>query len=352
MPSDLFDRATVAGAYLQPLLDAAAARGVAAHRLAQAAGLSAAQLTPLPPELPAAAYVRLLDAGAELAGDPHFGLHVGECVQLGSYHVYGLILLSCRDFGQALAQTLRFEALAHELGRSSLRTDGDCAEYVWHSAQPQASRHLAESVFAGIQVLGTWLAGRPLPPARIAFAHAAPPDCSEHRRIFGPEVSFGAPAHCARFDAALLSWPVRNADVGLYPVLQQHAEQLLRTKQRSRDDAALVVAARNAILRNLADDEARLAPVAEELGLTARTLQRKLAEAGISFQQLLDQTRYALACDYLRQPRLPLAEIALLLGYREQSSFTHAFKDWAGITPRAWRDQQRASSPVAGSDSV
>ncbi|NMM38790.1 MAG: AraC family transcriptional regulator [Glaciimonas sp.] len=144
----------VAGAYLQPLLDVAAERGVTARALAEAAGLAENYLSPLPELLNAENYVRLLDVGARLADDPHFGLHVGGKVKLGTYHIYGLILLSCRDFGQAFQQTLRYEGLAHDLGRSVLQVENEIAEYQWHSNFPSASRHLAESVFAGIRVIG------------------------------------------------------------------------------------------------------------------------------------------------------------------------------------------------------
>jgi AraC-like DNA-binding protein len=131
---------------------------------------------------------------------------------------------------------------------------------------------------------------------------------------------------------------VPNADVGLYPVLQQHAEQLLRARQRSSGSGEGIAAqVEAAIIRNLAHDKVRLAIIAGELALSPRTLQRKLADAGSSFQQVLDQARYALARDYLRQPGLSLADIAFLLGYQEQSAFTHAFKDWAGVNPGAWR---------------
>ena len=328
---------TVAGAYLLPLLEAAGARGIAAGSLASAAGLHPEALSPLPQSLPTTDYVRLLDAGAELAGDPHFGLHVGECVKLGTYNVYGLILLSCRDFGQALQQTLRFEGLAHDLGRSALSMEDGIAEYRWHSALPHASRHLAESVFTGIQVVGSWLADRALPSAEISFMHAAPDDCSEHRRIFGDNVTFGADAHRARFDASLLAWPVRNADVSLYPVLQQHAEQLLQEKLRAQSDAGIVAQVRAAIVRNLAQDRVRLPFIAQELNITQRTLQRKLKESGVTFQQVLDQTRRDLAENYLKQEKLGLAEIAFLLGYQEQSSFCHAFKEWTGVNPGAYR---------------
>ncbi len=327
----------VAGPYLQPLLEAAQARGVAGPDLARAAGLPSNTFDALPESLDADLYETLLDAGAALAGDDHFGLHVGERVKLGTYNVYGLILLSCRDFGQALQQTLRFESLAHDLGRSTLTLDGAQAEYRWQANNPHAGRHLAESVFAGIRVFGNWLAGAPLPPAPVSFTHAQPVDCSEHARIFGAPVRFQAECNSARFDAALLSWPVPNADVGMYPILQQHAENLLREKARAEADGSMVALVRDSIVRHLAQDGARLATVAEDLHITARTMQRKLQEAGLSFQQLLDQTRHELAERYLGQGQLGIAEIAFMLGYQEQSSFNHAFKEWTGKNPGAFR---------------
>jgi AraC-like DNA-binding protein len=326
----------VTGSYLQPLLEAAAARGVSPAALAAAAAMPAGALDPLPDSLAAIDYVRLLEVGAQLAHDPHFGLHVGERVKLGTYSVYGLILLSCRDFGQAFEQTLRYEQLAHDLGRSALQLDGAAAQYQWISNFPGASRHLVESVYAGIRVFSSWLAGAPLPPAQLAFMHQSDADGSEYQRIFGTQPQFGAAGNSATFNAALLAFPVPNADVGLYPVLQQHAEQLLRA--RSRDEQGIAAQVQAAIIRNLAHNKVRLAFIADELHLTPRTLQRKLAEAGASFQQVLDQARYALATDYLRQNGLSLVDIAFLLGYQEQSAFTHAFKEWSGVNPGAWRD--------------
>jgi AraC-like DNA-binding protein len=330
----------VTGSYLQPLLEAAAARGVDAQALARAAGLSIA-LDPLPESLPATGYIALLAAGAELAGDPHFGLHVGERVRLGTYSVYGLILLACANFAQALEQTQRYEQLAHDLGRSRLEVDAEAgvACYTWTSHFPEASRHLAESVFAGIRVFGSWLAGRPLAPLRLAFAHQSPADPDEYRRVLGIVPEFGAESHLACFDAALLAMPVPNADAGMYPVLQQHAERLLKEREVEH---GIVAQVRAAVIRNLAHDRVRLASIAAELGLSPRTLQRKLAESGASFQQVLDAARHALAQDYLRQRGLSITDIAFLLGYQEQSAFTHAFREWSGMNPGAWRERALA----------
>jgi AraC-like DNA-binding protein len=132
---------------------------------------------------------------------------------------------------------------------------------------------------------------------------------------------------------------VRNADVSLYPVLQRHAEQLLQEKLRAQADGGIAALVRAAIVRNLAQDRVRLPLIAQEVGMTQRTLQRKLAEAGLTFQQVLDRTRHELAQDYLKQGTLSLAEIAFMLGYQEQSSFSHAFKEWTGVNPGAYRGQ-------------
>ncbi|HEY0844880.1 MAG TPA: AraC family transcriptional regulator [Noviherbaspirillum sp.] len=335
---------TVSGPYVLPVLEAAEARGVALRDLARDAGMAEDGLSPLPETITVHDYVRLLEAGARLANDPHFGLHAGECVKLGTYNVYGMILLSCRDFGQALQQTMRFEGLAHELGKTSLHVDGDVAEYRWHGRVQGATPHLVECVFAGIQIVANWLAGRTLPPAHVTFAHEAPADISEHRRIFGEHVRFGGDGNWARFDAQLLSWPVRNGDVSLYPVLLQYAEQRLQEKMRAQQEGDVVAQVRAAIVRNLAKDTVRLSLIAEELNITQRTLQRKLKDAGFTFQHLLDKTRHALAEDYLRQDKLSLAEIAFMLGYQEQSSFCHAFKEWTGVNPGAYRGRSGEQS--------
>jgi AraC-like DNA-binding protein len=331
----------VTAAYLQPLLETAAAHGIDAAALATGAGLDPAVLEPLPDALPAAGYIALLDAGSRLARDPHFGLHVGERVRPGTYSVYGLVLLACRDIGQALDQTQRYEQLAHDLGRSRLEPGGALARYTWTSHYPYASRHLAESVFAGIRTFGSWLAGRPLAPHALAFAHARPPDAdpAEYARVLGTMPDFEAPAHTADFDAALLALPLPAADTGMYPLLQQHAERLLRERAQAQSGSEIVAQVHAAIVDALAREPVRLAGIAAALDLSPRTLQRKLADAGATFQQVLDAARYALAMDYLRQDGLSLVDIAFLLGFQEQSAFTHAFREWSGMNPGAWRER-------------
>ena len=336
MPNDERHNGRVSTAYLQPLLELLRERHIDPAQLCQLAGLTQHELAG--DSIAASSYLRLLEAGAARCDDAAFGLHVGERVKLGTYHVYGMLLMSCSDLGQALQQTLRYEGLAHDLGRSLLGRTGELSEYRWDSWYPDASRHLAESVMAGIRVFGDWFAGTSLPPTPVYFAHPAPADLREHQRLFGSSVEFDAPWHAARFPSALLTWPVPNAAISLHPILQQHADQLLLKKHAQQHEHEQVSAVRNAIRRHLASDCARLPMIALELGLSVRSLQRKLSESGLNFQQILDQTRCELAQTYLRQPSLSLADIAFLLAYQDQSAFQHAFKEWTGLTPKAYRD--------------
>jgi AraC-like DNA-binding protein len=334
----------VTSSYLQPLLEAAAAHGLTPADLARGVGLapdalSQSAMSEAGDGLAADVYVDLLETGAELAGDAFFGLHVGERVRMGTYSVYGLMLLSCENYGQAFQQTMRYEELAHDLGKSDIGVDGFMARYTWRSFYPPRHRHLVDSVFAGIRVFSNWLAGTTLPPALITLSHDGAGDNAEYARIFGALPAFGASDNSASFPAQMLEWPVPNADVALYPLLQRHAELLLRQRSQAATAGDIVRQVEAVVIRNLAQDRARLASVAQDLNLAPRTLQRKLGDAGTSFQQVLDDARHALARDYLRQPDLGLADISFLLGYKEQSAFTHAFREWAGISPGAWRQQ-------------
>lgn len=332
-------QARVAHAYAQAAIDEAVALGLPAPAFVDET-------------LPVRDYIALLEAGAARAGD--FGLRVGLRMKANHFVAYGHVLLSCPRFGDAVLQTRRFEGLAHDLGRSELLIEGDEAIYLWHCPWLQLlpCRALPESVMAGIMVFAHWLAGRALPVRELAFPHAAPTDAALRQQIddtFGLRVEYGAPVTRARFEAALLDEPIPGADPSLFPLLEQRASQLLAARQqalarRAPREAKLVGAVRAQIAERLAQDGARVGQIAQVLALSPRTLQRRLAEAGASFQALLDATRRELAEQYLRNPALSLTEIAFLLGYAEQSSFNHAFRAWFECTPQQWR----ARTPSGG----
>jgi AraC-like DNA-binding protein len=139
------------------------------------------------------------------------------------------------------------------------------------------------------------------------------------------------------FDAALLDAPVVSADPGLKALMDEHAGNLLAS-YRERMNLANEV--RERIARTLPNGEPALATVAAELGLTGRVLQNRLKEAGSHFTELVDEVRAQLARDYLSDSKYTLIDVAFLLGFSEQSSFSRAFRRWTGQAPVDYRKNQ------------
>lgn len=305
-----FGQARVALAYARPALDEAAACGLDASRL----GLPSLAADPLPANV----YIELLHRSSQLSNNASFGLSVGARMRTANFVAYGAVLLSCENFGSAIAQTRRFEGLAHDLGRSELGVEGSEAHYVWHCPWLSAldCRQLCESVMASIHAFGTWLAQRPLPLHWVGFPHACPDEDVRRRTeaCFGAPVRYGMPVTCASFSASLLAEPIPTADPALFPLLERHAADLLALREKrphGMDDGSLAAQVRRLIIDRLAHDGARMADVASALKVSARTLQRRLAEEGTPFQSLLERARRELADEYLRNGSMSLTEIAL-----------------------------------------
>jgi AraC-like DNA-binding protein len=138
------------------------------------------------------------------------------------------------------------------------------------------------------------------------------------------------------FSAEVLNLPLRKSDPALLALLDRQAEAVLAEVSRV---PAVVDAWRRTLVPLIREGRTGLAALAEAHHTSVRSLQRRLAEQGTSFQQLLDDTRRHLAEGHLKNARLDVAEIALLLGYSEQSAFTRAFRSWTGVTPALWRRQ-------------
>jgi AraC-like DNA-binding protein len=114
--------------------------------------------------------------------------------------------------------------------------------------------------------------------------------------------------------------------------LVQYCDEALAS--RIAKSSAWRLSVENAIAPLLPHGRARIAEISQRLGISPRTLERRLATEGLTFSRVLDELRLDLAKRYLRERGLPISEIAWLLGYREASAFNHAFKRWTGTTPK------------------
>jgi AraC-like DNA-binding protein len=173
-------------------------------------------------------------------------------------------------------------------------------------------------------------------PIEVRLARRPPARAAAHRAHFGRTPTFNAPAGAIVFDARWLDRPVAGTDPTAGD-LDAWFERLLAEDRRT-----LPQRVRTAIRIALVHRNCSAERVARALLVGYRTLHRRLAEAGTTFQELVDSVRFDTAAKLLEQTDLPLGEIADALDYADPSAFTRAFSRWTGTTPSAWRASLRA----------
>lgn len=173
-------------------------------------------------------------------------------------------------------------------------------------------------------------------PEEIHFEHPTPESPKEHERAFNAPVYFSQPTNAIVFKRDVLDSPMPGHDLRLLGILLSCLTQL-----GSGDIAepGIVDRVRGLLRSQLADGYQTLDEIADELQLPVWTLQRRLADDGLTYKELVESTRRDLAFMYLRQSHIPISEIAFLLGYSELSAFSRAFHRWTGAAPMTWRRQ-------------
>jgi AraC-like DNA-binding protein len=162
-------------------------------------------------------------------------------------------------------------------------------------------------------------------------------------RHFGCPIFFGTARNALVFRAsdAAVPFVTRNAEL-----LSMLAPQLDEELKQYKGQETFPERVRATIQKKLAGRRPRMHDIASELHISSRTLQRRLHDAGYSFQQVLEEARHQLASHYLNSSQLELSETAYLLGYEDSSSFVRAFRTWEGVPPAQWRSGQRAKATL------
>jgi AraC-like DNA-binding protein len=209
--------------------------------------------------------------------------------------------------------------------------------FVHHVPPPfMRLRAAVEAYASGVLATMSALSGRPLRASWVTFPLPTPADSRRYERFFACPVAWAGPAVEVAFDAAVLEYRLPRADTRLFGYLSKRAAELLAAIP---DDADVVNRTRREIAACLAQGEPRLGTVARRLGLSERTLHRRLTQSGSGFAALVEQARRDRAQMLLRDPALSCSEVAALLGYSDPAVFFRAFKRWTGATPQAWRRQ-------------
>lgn len=283
----------------------------------------------------------LADAAALVPGQP-VGIQIGAEVQVQHTGVLGYLVLNSETLADALETYLLCEPHFYGVSFAKLH----CTETAWTLAWPdQLGDENTLFVQVALSALVTFLRQR-FPGGcdllSASFTGDAPETLEVYERFFACPVTFGSTYPGVSFDAATVHRPVKGVLPGDFNSMRCQQQEAFSAVIRIADPFLLRL--QHVLLRSIPEGHATLPEVARELNCSVRTVQRKLSHYNLSYQALLDGLREQLARRYLLRTSLRLADLPLLLGYSDQSSFSRAFKHWTGVAPGDFRRNENETS--------
>ncbi|APR76733.1 Transcriptional regulator, AraC family protein [Minicystis rosea] len=279
-------------------------------------------------------------------GDPEIGLaHAESDVLDGAYGVVGFLAMTSATAGESIARVVGFHSLLKEDAEVHLLPRGHdlVLEQLPRAGVAPWSRPVIEHALASWAVLGRRWTGGDFAAKEVRFQHARPRDVSSYERVFGCPVRFDQPVNAIHFPREALALRLSTSQ----PALATYLESLARAQLQKRTPGDLAATVREAVRDALAEGDVDLPRIARRLGVSTRTLQRRLDVQGLVFRNLVDEVRRHEAIELLEWSNLPLTAVGEKLGYSEAKAFRRAFRRWTGMAPADWRrGRERAATPA------
>jgi AraC-like DNA-binding protein len=295
----------------------------------------------------AAAQARFLESAAEALHDPALGLHLAQGVNPREMGVLFYVTSAGKDLGEALALLARYCRIVNEAIRIQLKKrDKDLVvegEFVG-VARFRATQNAEFGIAVVVKMLRD-ITGRNIHPTSITLPHVRNAHSREFERFCGCTIEFGGPSGQVVFSPQTLAAPLLTQDVHLLEVLRPICDEA--AKQRETAPGSLRAAIENEAQKLLPHGKAQRHNIAKRLAMSTRTLARRLAQEGTTFEDVVDELRRSLAMQYIKTPSISLSQMAWLLGYEGSTSFNHAFRRWTGAPPSAARLERILPPPAA-----
>ena len=330
MASPRPDRFKVAPAFWQGL----GAIGITPAAVLRHARLPATLAADARAQVTTAQYFSLWRSLQALSSDSGVGLRLVTGMEPGTLPPAFLAAYYARDLRDALTRVARFKALCSP-EEMILEEDGDTFSITlaWPLASEEAPPVLIDAAFAAFVELGRRGTGRDIRPRRLELSGTGR-DVARHAEYLGCPVVQGADRSVLVLNRSDLDVAMVSHNPEMLDVLDPH---LAHQRQEHLSKVSITEQVKWVLKRLLAGQAPDVSAVAQELGLTARTLQRRITEEGGSFRQILADVRRELVRQYLADPALDMNEVAYLLGYDDTNSFYRAFRSLEGMTPARWR---------------
>jgi AraC-like DNA-binding protein len=330
----------ISARHLQHFVARGIAAGLTPDQLLQDAGIARGRIEDGEGLIPVSAIEVMLESISRDHRLPLIGLHLANDIQPATFGPLGHIVQACRTFGDVLETIVRFNGLLSSIGVSSVHHAPGTVELAWEcrAGGPLFRRQATEYVLGAMVILSRLLMPelRAFPQA-VHLAHARHEDTGLSRAyftFFRCPVHFDQPRSSILMPVEVLSVRMPHGDAQLKQLLEQHAQHLL---QQRRIDASVADDVRHLLNNLIAGGSPSMDSVAQQLGMSVRSLHRKLETEGTSYGLLLGEVRMSLACEQLRSGDVPVSGIARRLGFASPQAFLRWFRQATGTTPSEFR---------------
>jgi AraC-like DNA-binding protein len=317
------------------LLAGAEQYGLDPRELAVLAGIGPGELDEPDARVPMSKIWTLWRLMIERIPDPSLGLHLGKQTQVRDLGLVGYTVYHSKTLRDALERICRYSRIVTEALVVRVVEDEERSKFIVERApRLDALLHPVDARLASALAVAREITGEPVIPIEVCFPHPSPEELGEYRKFFECRLTFDQPESVLVFRRSDFDRPVAFADETLTGYLDTLADEMLKTLDNAVSFGERV---RRAIWYDLSGGKPSVRQVATQLGVSARTLQRRLEEQGTSFANELDGLRHEMAIRLLRDRTLAVYEVAFLLGYSEPSTFYRAFRRWERRSPQEYR---------------
>lgn len=330
--------ATSLGSWIAVLAETIDSLGADARTLLRDAGMDPDRLQDPDARFPVSQALALWELAIAATGEPALGLVVAKRIKPTSFHALGYALMACGSLREMLLWLVRYSRLVSEAGEVRLTIEPQTCHIELHAAGLQSGQFAAIDALMYTIVRSCRLLLAPEVQASFVWMQRPEPaDTAPYTKAFRTPMRFAAPANRIEFDAALLDRPSLQANAQLARISEGIAASYLA--RLNQEDVCNRI--RQVLVALMPRGEPSQRQVAQALAMSERSLQRRVADAGSSFRELLNETRREQACMLLRSEQHSVTEIAYMLGFSELSNFTRAFRRWMGCSPSEWRANRR-----------
>jgi len=323
---------TASGGIARAAYDQLTRTAIDVEPLLRQAGLTVQQARDPGIRIAVSSQIKFLNVAARALRDEFLGIKLAQRLDLRELGLLYYVPASSHTLGAAMRNLARYSTI-HNEGVRIRYSEGKSMSLRFEYADVvrRHDRHQIEFFAVILLRLCRLLAGRNLNPVCVKFSHEREKTTSELGVFHCDEVLFGDCLDQMTFPISTADIPIAGGDPYLNSLLIQYCDEIVR--DRRNKSSIWRARVENAMTARLPHGRAQMSEIAGQLGVSQRTLARRLEQEGVTFALVLDDLRRDLADRYLKERGLPISEVAWLLGYKEASAFNHAFRRWTGKTP-------------------